>query len=372
MITRRVTILIAVLIFTSVACTCGTLNQIINRLPFVGNNTSQMEKTLEALPFPQLATEIVTPSESGNSGVELGDVEDLSTINAYQAELTISFEGIDQNSNIVNESVVRFQEVVRNQEAIHLISTSKSNGELLPQNFEFYEIGETSYLINTDGTAVANRCTLLSSGSDIDRSLYSSKMVLPDSIFQNIEKGNLLESNVKINGVVTDHYQVNNATLNGSVLTITKGEVWIAHQGNFVVRFSAEGDGETSSILNGNAITGKTIWNYELLSINQLEAIELPRECLDAAANSVTGIPIPGDAISKATFGSLTTFNSPQTTLEISAYYQEILPTLGFTAKDISQLDSMAVLVYTKDEITYSIIISPGDNEESTVIISFE
>ncbi len=369
---RKPYILIAIFVITSVACSCGTLNQIIDRLPIVGNNSGQIEKTLESLPFPQLATEVISPAQSDGDDEVPNIPQDLTGINSYQSELTISLDGIDQNSIPVNESIVFFQEVIKEQNALHLKSTTESNGELLQQNFEFFKIGATSYFVNMDPNVGGNRCTLMSSSDDTDNQYYSSEMTSPETIFQDVEKGDLLESNMVVNGVAVDRYQVKNASLNGSLLSITAGDVWISREGGFVVRFQAEGEGETTSFVNGNTITGKTTWNYELTQVNQLREIVLSQECVDAAEASKTGIPIPDSATEKSTFGGLTSFSSPQSPLELSAYYQEILPTLGFTPQDFSETESLAILAYKKDGKTYSIIITPGDNEGSTVLISFE
>ncbi len=370
---RKPYILIAIFVITSVACSCGALNQIIDRLPIVGNNSGQIEKTLESLPFPQLTTEeALPPVQTEDADDAPINPQDLTGINSYQSELTIRLDGIDQNSIPVNELIVFFQQVNKEQNSLHLKSTTESSGELLQQNFEFFKIGATSYFVNMDPNVVGNRCTLMSSSDDTDNQYYSSEMTSPETIFQDVEKGDLLESNVVVNGVVVDHYQVKNASLNGSLLSITAGEVWISREGGFAVRFQAEGEGETTSFVNGNTITGKTTWNYELTQVNQLTEIALSQECVDAAEASKTGIPIPDSATEKSTFGGLTSFSSLQSLMELSAYYQEILPTLGFTPQDISEIESLVILAYKKDGKTYSIIITPGDNEGSTVLISFE
>ena len=170
---------------------------------------------------------------------------------------------------------------------------------------------------------------------------------------------------------MTNHYSVKDSSFDGSKLQTKKAEIWFAQQGDYVVRFYGEAEGKTSSLINGGAVNGKLIWEYDLKDANRVEKIELPAKCSSSSKENF-GIPLPENAKNINVFESLISFTAMEEPSELVDFFVKTLPGNGFSQKDYSEFENVYIIVFEKENKTFTIMISPAEIGGSSAVISTE
>ena len=364
---KRITFLIlSILVISSVACSLNFSN-----LFSIEEDSPQEISTLaaEEVPSPgsettnqQLPTPVIQNPEPGQES-------DFKELNSYRTKLTMTLIGIDQNGMEINEITTISQDVIKDQGIYHFRLYSENNGEII-QNLDLFTVGLQNYYLDQSHTEASEAICVGYSGSEANSASYSNFEALsPDKLFSDVKRNKLLEEGVLVNGIMTNHYSVVDATTISTEFATGKAEIWFAQEGDYVVRFIGDGEGETSSGLNGNSVTGKLIWEYDLTDANLVIEIPLPEKCL-ASSNDILSVPTPENVESVNSFGSTISFVSPDEPAIVAEYYKETLPVKGFSQSDISEFESVHILLFEKDGKTYTVVISPGDNGGSAVVIS--
>jgi hypothetical protein len=189
----------------------------------------------------------------------------------------------------------------------------------------------------------------------------------PEQMFGNLEKGDLIQSGEVVNGVKTDHYRVKDFQLALSAAASRQGEIWIAQDGGYTVKFSGEAQGQVG--LGKTQAQGTMTWEYDLTEINRLAGISLPAECA-SAQQANEDIPVPSNASEKDIYGGVIAFSSPDAPGTVADYYRIELPANGWTISDESTDDPLYIFKIKKDDRKMQVMISPGENEGSAVIIT--
>jgi hypothetical protein len=93
----------------------------------------------------------------------------------------------------------------------------------------------------------------------------------------------------KINGINTKRYKLDAATMqklnakskssNRFKGKMTKGELWVAVDGNYLVRISQEGSGTITKLFQQQDYTGKFAVQYDILAVNKKVNVALPKSC---------------------------------------------------------------------------------------------
>ena len=91
-------------------------------------------------------------------------------------------------------------------------------------------------------------------------------------------EGKLVERNVMVNGVSTDHYTFDESTLGATlglgVIAKAKGDVWVAPQYNVAIKYVARYEGEDLAI--GGGESGVLDLTFDLTDLNAPMQIEAP------------------------------------------------------------------------------------------------
>ena len=152
----------------------------------------------------------------------------------------------------------------------------------------------------------------------------SSKVIEPASLLLPILNATNLGKET-INQVASVHYRFDQNSLPiAKDGTMISGDVWIAEQGGFVVKYTF-----TSPL--PDKITGKDLetsqtWTYELNLVGPAESIALPPGCMSIPI----GLPISTDAQNVARSSSWMTYNSTLSGRKILDLYLNELPPLGW------------------------------------------
>lgn len=159
-----------------------------------------------------------------------------------------------------------------------------------------------------------------------------------------------------VNGVEADHYTFDERAL-GETGIKSSGELWVASQGGYIVRYllTTTGGGDYF----GEGIEGKLSVDYELTNINQPVDIPVPEGC----SQGMVDAPRLADASNITSGPGFLKYESASSVAEAAAFYQEQLPTLGWTPLGDPDLrDTFVSLAFTKGEQMLSVVITQSEN----------
>lgn len=374
---RVLFILIGILVITSLGCSRNFIISLVENIPFVrvqnldqeesssniaGTSLPENGNSDQAKATPENATQSPTPDNlPGN----------LDNLNSYRTTFTTSLSGVDQNGMEINEKTILSQEVIQDLRSFHFKLFSESN-QLQKQNIDIYTIDSQNYFwdqsIESGGDST---CISYSNVTDPDQSTFNFDSLSPELFFKDIERNDLLEEGVIVNDILTNHYSVRDSSFAGSNFQTKKAEIWFAQQGDYVVRFYGEAEGESSSLINGSTLNGKLIWEYDLKDANRVEKIELPTHCFSSSKENF-GIPLPENAQNINVYELLISFTVMEEPSELADYFVKTLPGNGFSQKDYSEFENVYIIVFEKENKTFTIMISPAEIGGSSAVISTE
>jgi len=146
----------------------------------------------------------------------------------------------------------------------------------------------------------------------------------------------------------------------------SKGEMWIATDGGYVVKYLLTTTGKDD--LFGDGVEGVLTWDYELTGINQPVAIALPAGCPAVLAD----VPALPDATAVVNGPGDLSFDTATGITDVVAFYTGKLPPLGWTATvDPAVDDTGASLEFSKGDQTVSIDISTANGTTSVDVTEF-
>ena len=187
-----------------------------------------------------------------------------------------------------------------------------------------------------------------------------------------------------VNGVETLHYTFDETAISNEEIQFNwaQGNVYIAKEGNYVVRFTLEGEGVTNGLGLATDIdnggdkpqVGLIQMAFNLSSVNQPLSITVPADCEDSSAENVE-YPVLDGATEYTSFGGVITYNSTTAFADIVAFYQEELAADGWTYQEDESLvieGTTALLFFGKDGRSLTVTITEETGTEKFLIVIFE
>ena len=188
-------------------------------------------------------------------------------------------------------------------------------------------------------------------------------------MFTNLENAKLIQTDEMVNGIKSDHYQVNNVSLSDSIVTSEPADIWVAQDGGYVVRFTGKGEGVTTSLTVGASVTGEITWQYELTDINQISTIEIPQICLDTSQNAQQDLPILDNPVELNVLGQIITYKSTESSEQAANFYKEKMTNLGYDLTSDLSYSGLYNFIFVKDGKNVNISIFDEDNGGSSIMI---
>ncbi|PKO14905.1 MAG: hypothetical protein CVU39_12565 [Chloroflexi bacterium HGW-Chloroflexi-10] len=375
---KKLLILLAVLAIISIACSCGALDSIVNRLPVdlddVDPNAIATQISEQMPQLTEVAGDILEESEQEIPDLEESDLGNLSSsldnVDSYRAQIVVSVEGTDPNGSAIQETTHMTQEVIKSQQAYHLDITTESTGAD-PKQTEIFSFPDAYYFLDPNGSG-GQPCIAMtgSEGTGIDLDDFNA--MTPAAMFGTLEGAELVERDVNINNVITDYYKLTNKSISGTNQVVDQADFWVAQDGGYIVRYIGNGQGETYSSSTESNVSGKMHWEYDLMDVNQVTEIVIPDECVEAAEQGANQYPIPENAENVSGFDKLLTFTSPDAPSVLAEYYRAEMPKAGYTETEFSDWDPVFMITYIKDGKTTTVMISEGENGGSTALVTGE
>ncbi len=289
------------------------------------------------------------PGDGEEEGSLSSITEGLQNLDSYRSHLKMTFQS-DTEGETEQQVIEMDIEYVHDPLAQHIVlQGGDSEG-----TFEVFHIGDQQYLFMGEG-----QC--MSSSSDED--MMDTELFDPDDIMGGLDNLHRVQPDETINGVPCHHYNFDQTSMLGENFASAQGDVWIAVDGGYVVKYvmQAEGtDPETQQV-------GHIAWEYQLRDVNTPITIELPEACAGAGAESE--FPIMADATNMTTMTGMTMYESASSFDDVVAFYQEQMPANGWsdTGGGFSSPGN-TMLNYGKEGRTANIIISESDGTVSVMI----
>jgi hypothetical protein len=133
------------------------------------------------------------------------------------------------------------------------------------------------------------------------------------------------------------------------------GEIWVASDGGFVAKYVLTTEGNSDYF--GEEMEGTLTWNYELTDVNKPVTITLPDDCPAGMVDA----PLLPDATNVLNMPSLLAYDTASSPTEAAAFYQEQLPTLGWTLTgEPATTDTKAFMSLVQGDQAMTVIIISG------------
>jgi hypothetical protein len=159
-----------------------------------------------------------------------------------------------------------------------------------------------------------------------------------------------------VNGVAANRYTFDARALGQADLAQSIGEVWVAADGGYVVRYVLTRTGNAEYF--GLGIEGTATWVYDLTDVDQPLAVELPSDC----PSGMVDAPLLADAGNVVNVPGLLTFSTLAPLPEAVAFYQEQLSVLGWQqAPDPLLNETTAVIDFVRAGEELLLVVTAGE-----------
>ncbi len=160
-----------------------------------------------------------------------------------------------------------------------------------------------------------------------------------------------------VNGVTANHYTFDQRALGEEDLTEATGELWVASEGNYIVKYLLTRKGTADYF--GEGIEGTLSLDYQLADPTQPVTIQLPQDCPPGMVDA----PLLPDADSVETVPGSLSYTTSTSLTRAAAFYQEEIPKLGWAPEGTPEVaESAALLTYKKDGQTVTVILFTTDS----------
>lgn len=159
--------------------------------------------------------------------------------------------------------------------------------------------------------------------------------------------------NDTVDGTPADHYTFDEKALGQAGQATSKGEMWVAATGGYIVKYTVKTSAKADYF--GEGIEGTATFSYAVTGVGQPAAVEMPADC---PPGLVKIQPLPDASDVAATPGSLS-FNTASSVADAAAYYQAEIPKAGWTlAIEPAITDTSTELDFSQGSVTLTVFIS--------------
>lgn len=356
----KVALLICVVMLAGASLGCGVcgLAQKGQQVPATPEAVAT-EVSRATVPAPAGGTE-----ESGEQGEEQEEKEEsldpksllgnIETLDSYRSSFTMSYEGKTDSGEVEKWAMTMEVEYVREPFAQRVVL---HGGESLgvQEGLETIRIGDQQYAVigGEGGGCISSPA---GEGEPVDTELFK-----PEDILGGLSQARRVGTET-VNGVSCTHYVFDEKDIEGANFSKARGDMWVAVDGNYVVKYTLDAEGIDPSTNK----TGRINWLYEVRDINKPITIQPPAGCSAAASK----YPMMPDATEVTTMGGMVSYKSASSFEDVLKFYQEQMPAKGWSESGEQFItEDSAWLTYTKDKSSVSISLSVEEGGTVAVLI---
>lgn len=167
-----------------------------------------------------------------------------------------------------------------------------------------------------------------------------------------------------VNGAAANHYTFDQRALVQQGITESTGEVWVATEGGYVVKYLL--NTKANADYFGEGLEGTLTLDYELTDVNKKVTLKLPVDCPPGLVDA----PQLQDASNVVSSPGLLSYDTSASIADSVAFYQKGLKDQGWkSVQDPAVSESTTILTYTKTDQIMSIILAAKDGKTTVTII---
>jgi hypothetical protein len=363
---RNLWIALSLLVSAALACSLFTPAKKVTLsfptgVPAITPISSLAAPTITVAP-PGEATAISGTGNTNNAtSNEITLTQGLDALTSYQATFGVTVTAKDANGKDINGSAQVIQETVNADKSKHSAITYNGimgAGSTQSGAMDIYQVANTTYMVTSNNSAQAV-CSMFPAGSSPLKGL----LVDPNDVFGKIQNARLVEKDVMVNDVQSDHYAFDETNLTGSRFTKANGDVWVAQDSQYVVKLTGTAvGGNLFLITDPNA---NYTYNYTIDQAGKIAKITVPAECGGLPAD----IPMPPNATMEAGFAGAFSLKSSDTPANVADFFRTELPTQGWKAGDETTSGDTITMQFSKDARSVEIVIAK-DASGSTIVVT--
>ena len=174
-----------------------------------------------------------------------------------------------------------------------------------------------------------------------------------------------------VNDVEVDHYRFDETNVQDtdSDMREVEGDVYIAQDGNYVVRMVVNGVGTMELFGEGAEEEGTIHVEYNVSDVGAELEIDIPEGCEDTGSE----FPMMDDATNQASFGGFTSYETSASVEEVVAFYEEEMVALGYeAAEDQFISEDTAMLTFVQEGMPEISVTINHEDGTTTVLIASE
>lgn len=300
-------------------------------------------------PAPASAEETLTV-ESRNSG--------LDQLKSYRARWHGEWQATEGGTT-EKASWDWFEEVVREGQKHHwgVKVTDPSTGKV--GQFEFWQIADVTYMAAQDEQG-KQECLMMSGGEEPT----SPASLLTPNAFGGVSGAKYVGTET-VNGVRAKHYKYDEKAASLAGIGRITGDIWIAVDGGYVVRDSANWEGAAAMFATTAKASGKGTWTFDVLDVNKPLKIEPPETCTKGNAD----IPMLPDAVETMRMGPMVTYKTATKLADAVEFYKTAMAKAGWKLEGEPEIsDEMAALQFVKENARAQITLMPESGKLQVMI----
>jgi hypothetical protein len=268
----------------------------------------------------------------------------LAELSGYTATLTMMFEGT-RDGNTEKWSKTYTMLAAQDPPARQWTIEKSKDGASLESVF-MAEIDGLDYERRGENACTA---TALQEGNPLSERLEPTAFLSP--VIGAEEAGT-----DRVNEIAANRYTFDQRALGEQDLTEATGEMWVASEGGYIVRYLLTRKAGTDYF--GEGIEGTITLSYELTNPNQPVAIELPNDCPPGFVDA----PLLPDASNISKIPGVLSYDTSSSPADAADFYGQNIPGLGWQVQGEPAIsDTIAILTYQQADQLMMIIIKPGD-----------
>ncbi|MFQ5576486.1 MAG: hypothetical protein ACE5G8_05795 [Anaerolineae bacterium] len=296
----------------------------------------------------------------------------LANFTSYRTQLVMTYEGTTSSGTPTAGKIDVLTEQTKEPPALHM--TMRVEGDTVAEMggqglVEVYTVGDTTYLQNPEdgswmsfsggGAEDAFGGGFLSADELVDIPKTARRSLLPQTV----------------NGISTWHYTFDESDIVDETTSLqsASGEMWVAVDGGYPVKFVMEATGSSMSEAEGELFeSGSFKIEYELKDVNAGFTITPPEEALNAGGffggsgeeTGQTDLPMLDDADVQFSMAGMVSYYTAAGVNQVVEFYRAQLPPLGWTADTSFEMvsDDGALLNFTKEGVELTLSVNREDD----------
>lgn len=185
-----------------------------------------------------------------------------------------------------------------------------------------------------------------------------------------------------INGIETVHYTFDETAIEDEMTQFNwaQGDVYIAKEGNYVVRFRIEGEGLVGGFgldldeASADDALGLIVVEMNLSQVNEPVSLTVPAECENSNL-AEADFPMLADAYETSSFGGIATYKTAASFADAVAFYQDSLTTAGWVYQEADSFimdGSVALMYFDQGDRSLTVTITEDTGTDALVVVVFE